>query len=505
MDRNVTNHDGELPREGWPLFNRRQTFATVANFFASLKELPGYNYPELRKLGYESVIAGIPHFLGLKLAIGDQIYDSSMDLETIIDFETTWNLKDGINTWRLTWTPKDLNISLNIETTTLVHRTQEHRAATQMQVTAHGGDVNCTVIDIFDGRSAVRSKLQRKGLFDNTPSMHISLHPEGQPNVTAYLTSTANVSNGYTGESSRRLVEDLSNSNNMTIGQAWDVHLMEGKPAIFVKFVGIASTDEFPAAENISQEESLGAYRDGFDAILEPHIKEWNKIMARNHFTNYRDPVNGRLPENDTVITAFQANAAVDHFTMMQTLRTPGKGQADTGVAVGGLYSDTYGGMTYWDQDVWMLPAIVHTAPQHARQMVLARAKQLPQAKANVQAEYVQAEYKFPKEAALFPWSAGKFGNATATGPVLNYEYHSNAGIALANFEYLYATGDEDFFRDRLWNTTLAIGYAFDTLMIPDGNGYSIFNMTGPDEFHVSDSQYLYLCLTSGQFVSLVT
>ena len=331
----MTNRDGEAPREGWPLYNVRQTFATTTGFFASIPKLPGSNYPELQNRGYESVIAGIPHFLGFKLKVGNQTYDSDMDLKTITNFNTTLNMKDGLNTWRFTWSPRDHNISLNMELVTLVHRTQDNRAATQMQITAEGGDVNCTIIDIFDGRSAVRSSLLRKGLSDNSSSMYISLHPERQPNTIAYLTSTANVSNGYTDESSRRPVEDLS-EGNMTIGQAWDVRLMEGKPAMFTKFVGIATTDQFPEdAEETSREESLGAYRDGFDAILVPHTKEWNKIMAPHHFTSYRNPTSGLLP-NDSVIRSHQAGATSHHYNTLQSIR-PSRARADTGVAVSSL------------------------------------------------------------------------------------------------------------------------------------------------------------------------
>ncbi|KAE9377055.1 carbohydrate-binding module family 32 protein, partial [Stipitochalara longipes BDJ] len=504
-DQNMTNRNGEQPREGWPLFNARQTFATVAGFYASLPELPGSNYPELQELGDESVIAGIPHFLGLKLAIGDQTYDSSIDLEIIkSSFLTDLNYKDGLNTWRLTWSPKDHNVSLDIEVTSLVHRHHPNRAATKMQVTARGGDINCTIIDIFDGRSAVRSNLGVKALSENS-SIHISVHPDGQPNVTAYLTSIANISNGYTDEPSRRAVASPDNGNNMTIGQEWDVHLMEGKPAIFAKFVGIASTDKFPDAEKTAREESLRAYRDGFDANVRGHMEEWNEVMAPGRITSYRDPVTGRLPENDTVIEKLQIAATADYFNVMQNLQPAGSGLDDAGIAVGGLTSDTYGGMVFWDQDFWIYPPMAHYAPNYARQMLLARINQLPQAKRNAQAAYVQDVYKFPEEAALFPWTAGKFGNATATGPTLNYEYHLNAAIVLSAFQYLYITGDEVFFKEKLWPVALAVGYAIDTLLIKDRTGYSVFNMTDPDEFHNNNKDGAYTLAAFSDALKLIS
>jgi trehalose/maltose hydrolase-like predicted phosphorylase len=371
-----------------------------------------------------------------------------------------------------------------MEITSFVHRLRDNVAGTQLQVTARGGAINCTIIDIFDGRSAVRSNLGEKGLSDKS-SMYVSLHPDGQPNVTAWVVSTANISNGFTDESSRRTVTGPDNGNNMTIGQEWDVHLVEGKTAVFEKFVGIASTDKFPNAGKTASEESSRAFRDGWDTMVTTHVEEWKELMAAHHITSYRDPITGRLPENETSIEKIQIAAVADAYYLLQNLQPAGSELDDAGVAVGGLTSDTYGGMLFWDQDFWMFPSILAHWPNYARQFLLARVRHLPQAQLNAQAPYVQDAYKFPQGAALYSWTAGKYGNATATGPALNYEYHINSDIGLAAFWYRHVTGDEAFFKERLWPMVLAIGHTVDTLLIKDGNGYSIYNMTDPDEFHV--------------------
>jgi trehalose/maltose hydrolase-like predicted phosphorylase len=481
----MTNHNGSQPSEGWPLFDARQTFGTVAGFYACLQELPGSNYPELQQLGCESVIAGVPHYLGLKLAIGDQVYDADMDLESIKQgFLADVDFKKGIHAWRTTWSPRGVHVSLDMEITSFVHRLRPNVAGTQLKVTAHEGDVNCTIIDIFDGRSAVRSNIGEKGLSGNS-SMYVSLHPDGQPNVTAWLVSTANISNGFTDESSRNTAIGWEIGNNMTTWQQWDVHLVRGKTAVFEKFVGIASTDKFPNARKTAHEESLKAFRDGWDTVIAPHVEEWKELMAPNHITSYRDPITGRLPENETSIEKLQIAAVADAYYLLQNLQASGSGLDDAGVAVGGLTSDTYGGMLFWDQEFWMFPAILAHWPNYARQILLARVKHLPQAQLNAQAPYVQEEYKFPPGAALYSWTAGKFGNATSTGPALNYEYHINSDIGLAAFWYRDVTGDEAFFKEKFWPMVLAIGRTVDSLLIEDENGYSIHNMTDPDEFHV--------------------
>jgi trehalose/maltose hydrolase-like predicted phosphorylase len=271
----------------------------------------------------------------------------------------------------------------------------------------------------------------------------------------------------------------------MTIGQQWDIHLVEGETAIFEKFVGIASTDKFPDAETTAREESLRAFRDGWDTVITEHLKEWNGLMAQNLITSYRDPVTGRLPENETVLEKLQIAAVADAYYVLQNLVPAGSGLDDEGVAVGGLTSDTYGGMRFWDQDFWMFPAILASWPNYARQFLRIRTKHFLQAKLNAQAPYVQDVYKFDNDSALFPWTSGRFGNATATGPVLNYEYHLNTAIALAAFDYLDVTGDEEYFKEDLWPLANAVGHTISTLLVKDGDGYSVNNMTDPDEWAV--------------------
>ena len=144
--------------------------------------------------------------------------------------------------------------------------------------------------------------------------MYISVHPDGQPDVTSWMVSTANVSNGYTDESSRRAVTVPDDGDNMTMGQAWDVHLTDGETAIFQKFVGIASTDKFPDAEKTAREESTKAFKDGWLSVISEHEQAWERIMASSRITSYRDPATGRLPVNETLIEKLQIAAVADFF-----------------------------------------------------------------------------------------------------------------------------------------------------------------------------------------------
>ena len=47
---------------GWPLFDRRQTFATIGGFYDSQPTTNGTNFEWLNQYGGESVISGVPHW-----------------------------------------------------------------------------------------------------------------------------------------------------------------------------------------------------------------------------------------------------------------------------------------------------------------------------------------------------------------------------------------------------------------------------------------------------------
>lgn len=54
---------------GWPLYNKRQTFATVAGFYDADDTSNGTNYPWLAQYGGDSFISGLPHWSGLIIKV----------------------------------------------------------------------------------------------------------------------------------------------------------------------------------------------------------------------------------------------------------------------------------------------------------------------------------------------------------------------------------------------------------------------------------------------------
>ena len=166
--------------------------------------------------------------------VGDQVLNSTVDQKSISDFTATWRLQDGIAQWSYLWSPNNVDVAFDIEYTAFMSRDNPNGAAVEFLVTPRGGNYNGSIIDLIDGRSAQRSHLVEKEGLAGT-QIYVGVHPEGLPDVHGFIVSTAEVFNGYTIESSRRLVTTMGheNENNMTIGQEWDVQLIDGETAVF--------------------------------------------------------------------------------------------------------------------------------------------------------------------------------------------------------------------------------------------------------------------------------
>jgi len=368
--------------------------------------------------------------------------NSTVDPKMIENYSQRLSFMDGTTTWRYTWSPTNCDggrnasdVSFDIEYTSFASRARAHVAATELRVTPHSTPkVPVKILDVFDGRSAKRSFLGDKtfGSIGEFEYMEVSNHPNGLPGVEAFTASLTNIS----GTNFRTNIVVPGNDHTQTTARSWDVLLTPSITNVFQKFIGAASSDHASFPRGLALATAKQAAEMGFEALLEEHKERWNELMRRELMTNYRDPGTGKLPESEEVLEGLQVAAVADRYFLMQSLLPEERvigveefGGRDVnlhGLSVGGLSSDTYGGMLFWDQDLWMFPGIAITNPEYALQIIKARLKNYEQAKKNTQMEHVQKKYRFDDKAALFPWTSGRFGNETSTGPAIDYQVGCN-------------------------------------------------------------------------------
>ena len=150
----------------------------------------------------------------------------------------------------------------------------------------------------------------------------------------------------------------------------------------------------------------------------------------------------------------------------------------DGGVAAKGLTGQAYEGHYFWDTEIYLLPFLMYTSPQTAKNLLRLRYSMLDQARARAK--------QLGHPGALFPWRTISGEEASAYYEAGTAQYHINADIAYALRKYVNATGDEEFLTEcgaemlvetaRLWYD---LGFFSDR---KDGR-FCINGVTGPDEY----------------------
>jgi trehalose/maltose hydrolase-like predicted phosphorylase len=469
---------------GWPLFSRRQTFATIGGFWDSQPTTNGTNFEWLNQYGGESVISGVPHWSGLIVVLGNgATLDATVDTSTISGFSTTLDAKAGTMSWKYTWKPKG-GVSFQIAYTMFAHKLYPTQAVVQLQITP-SKDANVTIVNAIDGYSAVRTAFAESGTDGSL--IFTAVRPTGV-DVIAYIYATmaSDAIDASTLQTVKK--ESYLHTNASTIGQEGTAKLKAGVTTTVVKFVGGASSDGFAQAKQVAKAGCVDGAKMGFMKSFNAHVNEWALVFADDTVDDYADPKTGLLPDDMNIIEA-QVMAVVNPYYMLQnTVSANALGQADNAsinansISVGGLCSDSYAGLVFWDADIWMQPGLVAAFPEAAQQITNYRVKHYNQAKANAQTAYTSSKNKtyFSKDAAIYSWTSGRFGNCTGTGPCWDYEYHINGDIGLALTNYWAVTGDTNFFQNKLYPVYHSIATMYSELLTKNGSNWSLTNMTDP-------------------------
>ncbi|KAL6706532.1 alpha,alpha-trehalase ath1 [Coniothyrium glycines] len=480
---------------GWPLFSRRQTFSTIAGFWNSQPRTNGTNYPWLYQYGWESFVAGIPHWSGLHVEANGERLNASVDPEHISDFVSSLDVKGGIASWRYNWKPGGVGDGIiDVDYHLFVHKLYVNKAAVRLRLTSTR-DINVTVYDVLDGDCAVRSDFIDKGYEEDTPTIWSAVSPGNITNVTAYVYSTLGGSD-WVDFSTRSQVEDgvLGSGNGSTIAQSVQAGLTAFRPTEINKYVGIASTDAFPDPQNIAKNASASGAEEGYHKLIHSHIQEWESILTPDSVDDYHLP-DGSLPD-DPDLRELHILAHTNPFYLLSNMVGPNAVAAAGNntkldiysVPVCGLGSDCYGGLIFWDADTWIAPGCQVSHPQHAQNVVKYRVEHFGQAQRNTKTAFQSSKNhtgRFTPGGAVYPWTSGRFGNCTGTGACFDYEYHLNGDISLAFNNHMIITGDQAYFNDTLLPINNAIAHFYNQLLDYNetSGAFELWNATDPDEY----------------------
>ncbi|KAL8698423.1 MAG: hypothetical protein Q9201_006581 [Fulgogasparrea decipioides] len=476
---------------GWPLFQERISFATVGGFFDQQPTTNGTNFEWLNQYGGESVISGIPHWSGIIVDLGDDVFlDASVDPSEITKFSSTLNAKAGVSTWQFTWTPADRHgLSLDMTYVLFAHKLYINQAFVQLQITP-SADCEASVANVLDGTSAVRTEFVSSGT--DGSQIYSAVSPAGVSNVTAYVYATMAASAEVDASTLEQVTDKLYlGANDSSIAQAASASLKAGTTTVITKYVGVASSDGFSDPQTVAKDASLTGLSAGLDQSIISHIWEWSNVFPDDSADNYTYPQNNTLPADPFIVESAITAVLNEYYLLQNTISQNALDAANNApidansISVGGLTSDSYAGLVFWDAEIWMQPGIAASHPQAVKQIANYRAARYAQAKANAQTAYVSSknESTFSSDAAVFPWTSGRTGNCTGTGPCFDYEYHINGDIAQEFVNYWVTSGDTKFFRESLFPVYNSIAIFYSELLEKNGSVYSLSNMTDPDEY----------------------
>ncbi|PWY85023.1 hypothetical protein BO70DRAFT_361401 [Aspergillus heteromorphus CBS 117.55] len=481
--------DGDVI-SGWPLYSRRQSFATISGFWDRQAKTNASNFPWLSQYGDDSVISGVPHWSGLILDLGDDTYlDAGVDNSTISDFESTFDYKSGLLSWSYTWTPAGNKGSFCITYRLFAHKLYVNRAVVDLEIIP-SEDGNGSVANVLDGYAAVRTDFVTSGEDDG--AIYSAVRPWGVSNVTAWIYASLSASDNVD-LSSRTIVTEKPylNPNSSSIAQAVNVQFTANEPVHITKFVGGATTDYFLATQETAKAACLAGVADGYLASLQSHVAEWASIMHEDSVDRFSDPATGELPADSHIVDSAIIAVTNTYYLLQNTAGTNAIAAAGgiplniDSCAVGGLTSDSYAGQIFWDADLWMQPGLVASHPEAAQRFTNYRIALHYQAAANIETAFTGSKNQtsFSSSAAIYPWTSGRFGNCTATGPCWDYEYHLNGDIGLALINQWVASGDTEWFREYLFPIYDSVATLYSELVERNGSSWTLTNMTDPDEY----------------------
>jgi trehalose/maltose hydrolase-like predicted phosphorylase len=243
------------------------------------------------------------------------------------------------------------------------------------------------------------------------------------------------------------------------LGFRLSVPVRQGKTYVFTKYVSI-SRQGWGGDSREMLTAAKAARQSGFEQLLDAHRTAWNALWQSDIEVD-GDPKVQRalhsdlyyLLSNSTVGTAWPMGACA---------LTP-----------------NYAGHAFWDSDSWVFPALLLLHPDRAKPIVMFRHRTMQPARARAR--------QYGARGTMYPWEADPETGVDYT-PHFAYgvyrEIHVNADIAIAQWQYYLATGDEEWLKNYGWPVIRAIAefwvsrVTFNKAM----NRYEIDHVTSPDE-----------------------
>lgn len=425
-------------------------------------------------------LVNLPDWLPLSFAIDDGDWITP-DNSEVLDHQQELDLRRGVLTRRFRLRVAAGKIVSGIERR-FVSMADAHLAAQTLAVTAENWSGALRIRAGIDG-SVINSGVDR---YQKLSSRHLTeIEPSVQEGATALVvarttqsrtrlavaTRTCMSHNGKPHPSdATRCVEAAAAFHDFTFAvRAGDVVTADKAVAVYTsRDVAISE----PALAALTALPS----RPAFDAQVESHVLAWSHLWQQ-FALDIEQPADG-MP----------AAVRLNLFHLLQSV-SPLSADTDAGVPARGLHGEAYRGHIFWDE-LFVFPVLTLRMPAMTRALLRYRHRRLPAAR--------RAALAAGYEGAMYPWQSGSDGREESQSLHLNplsgrwnpdatyRQRHVGLAVAYTMWQYVEATGDEEFLIDHGAEVILEVARFFASLASYDQarDRYVVKGVVGPDEFH---------------------
>jgi trehalose/maltose hydrolase-like predicted phosphorylase len=233
----------------------------------------------------------------------------------------------------------------------------------------------------------------------------------------------------------------------------------KGQRYSFTKYVA-ASREGWGGNAQADVTLAKAARQAGFDALLARHQAAWHQLWQ----SDIRIEGDAKVQQavHSDLYYLLSNSTEGTSWPMAACALTPG-----------------YAGHAFWDSDSWVFPALLLLHPERAKPIVMFRNRTIGPAQERAR--------QYRVKGSMYPWEADPETGKDYT-PHFAYgvfrEIHVNADIAIAQWQYYQATGDDAWLKQYGWPVIEQVATFWASRVSYDQaqDRYQIHHVTSPDE-----------------------
>ena len=441
----------------------------------------GVYYPDKTKVGwwkngypeYFAKVLNAPSWLGINISINN----CPLDLNTCIevkDFRRQLNMKEGWYERSFTATlPNEQQVQVKVQR--LLSLRHDAMGALHYQITPLTADAQLQIESYLDSGVKNNDANWDEHFWNTLAITH-------QGNRAAIIAETKKtkfkvctfMQNAFAVNQQLVAAQATTHTADNYISKQYEVIVKKGDTLAIEKIGGYV-TAESNTENTLLAENTFALLNENinFATLLQQQKEDWAAIWETADI------------EIDGDVKAQQAI----RFNIFQLNQTYSGKHSQLNIGPKGFTGEKYGGSTYWDTEAYCLPFYMATkSPQVARNLLLYRYKQLPQAIANAQ------KLGFSQGAALYPMVTMNGEECHNEWEITFEEIHRNGAIAFAIYNYVRYTGDSDYIKDYGIEVLIGIArfWAQRVSFSAEKEKYVILGVTGPNEYENNVNNNFY-------------